>query len=173
MTMTLIESKTLTGTQAAIEFTSIPSTFTDLVVLVSGRGDRAASFTSLFVNLNGSSADFTTRVLGGDGSNAVSSTDPQSYFGFIPCASATSNTFGNAALYIPNYTSSANKSLSGDGVAENNATQAFQRIAALLWSNTAAITSLSVYPDVGNFVIGSTVSLYGITKGTDGIVTTS
>jgi hypothetical protein len=43
-----------------------------------------------------------------------------------------------------------------------------------LWSSTAAITSLA-FSDISaaNYLAGSTISLYKITKGTDGIVTTS
>jgi hypothetical protein len=60
-----------------------------------------------------------------------------------------------------------------DTVSENNATAAFQRIIAGLNNSTAAITSINFFPSSGNFVAGSTISLYGITKGSDGIVTTS
>ena len=65
--------------------------------------------------------------------------------------------------------------MSVDAVGENNATQAFQIISAGLWANTAAITSIQLIPQSGGgtFVADSTVSLYGITKGSDGIVTTS
>jgi hypothetical protein len=45
-------------------------------------------------------------------------------------------------------------------------------ISAGLWSNTAAITSLTFLPESGTqFEIGTTISLYKITSGSDGIVT--
>jgi len=66
-------------------------------------------------------------------------------------------------LYIPNYAGSANKSASSDSVRENNATGSIQlRLVASLWSNAAAITSVKLVPDYGNFAIYSTATLYGI-----------
>ena len=77
-------------------------------------------------------------------------------------------------MYIPNYTGSTNKSISVDSVTENNATNNLMNIQAGLWSNTAAITSILFTSDTaGGFLAGSTISLYKITKGSDGIVTTS
>jgi hypothetical protein len=173
MSMTLIETKTLTSAAASIEFTSIPQTFTDLVFLISARSSRSALGDSLLLQFNGSSSGFSGRYL--DGTGSARGTGTQARFGAtFPGATATANTFGNGSLYIPNYTGSTNKSYSVDGVTENNATTAFQIIYAGLWSNTAAITSVLFQPDTGpNIVADSTISLYGILKGSDGIVTTS
>jgi hypothetical protein len=175
MTMTLIETKTLGTAQASLEFTAIPQTFTDLVVLTSLRSvnDEALAILSF----NGSTSNFSERFLRGSGSSVDSASFTSGTFARIFGASGqssqTANTFGNSSIYIPNYTGSTNKSASGDGVNENNATSAMQIIVALLWSDTAAITSLAVAANAGNLAIGSTVSLYGILKGSDGIVTTS
>jgi hypothetical protein len=46
-------------------------------------------------------------------------------------------------------------------------------LTAGLWNDTTAITSLTLVPAAGSFIAGSTVSLYKVTKGSDGIVTTS
>ena len=170
--MKLIESKTLGTAAASIEFTSIPQTFTDLVALVSGRHSAANAADYAVLSLNGSTSNFSSRFLQGDGSSA-SSTTLARFVGNIPGASATSDTFGNISLYIPNYAGSTNKSYSTDAVTENNATFSYQTIIAGLWSDTSAITSMTFTMNGGNFVIGSTISLYGITKGSDGIVTTS
>jgi hypothetical protein len=172
--MKLIESKTLATAAASIEFTSIPQDGTDLVVLVSSRSDGAFTSSELDISFNGSTSNFTARYLYGSGSAAGSTTDT-TLVGVSTGANATSNTFGNATIYISNYAGSTNKSISTDSVGENNATSAFQAIAATLWSQTAAITSLTLRLDSGarNFVAGSTASLYKITKGSDGIVTTS
>jgi hypothetical protein len=80
-------------------------------------------------------------------------------------ASATSSTFGNGELYIPNYAGSTNKSYSADSVAETNATATFMYLTAGLWSNTAAINSITMTPQGGsNFVQYTTATLYGISK---------
>jgi hypothetical protein len=176
--MKLIESKTLGTAAASIEFTSIPQTpFTDLVALISYRTDRAQVFDQLRIQFNDDTgANYSFRGLTGDGAGANSESTSGSGIKIAPGvgASATANTFSNNSLYISNYSGSTNKSVSSDAVGENNATTAYQSIFAGLWSNTAGITKIKFFPEVGpNFVIGSTISLYGITKGSDGIVTTS
>jgi hypothetical protein len=173
--MKLIESKTLASAAASIEFTSIPQDGTDLVVLVSSRSDGAFTSSEIDIAFNGSSSNFTARYLYGAGSGSGATATDTTLVGVSSAASNTSNTFGNATIYIANYTGSTNKSISTDSVGESNATTAYMAIAATLWSQTAAITSLTLRLDSGarNFVAGSTASLYKITKGSDGIVTTS
>ena len=172
--MKLIETKTLTVAAASIEFTSIPQTFTDLVLLSSARTDRAENFGDVItIRPNGSTSGISGRRLYGTGSTSVSNTTS-----FIPAAMAsttnqTSNTFGNSICYIPNYTSANQKSFSLDGVSENNAVSAIQIISAGLWTGTSAITSFILIAEFGALQIGSVFSLYGVTKGSDGIVTVS
>ena len=177
MTMRLIETKTLPSTAASIEFTEIPQDGTDLVVLISGRSSRSGQVRDeLFVGFNNNTSGYTLLALRGDGSTTSSNTNGSStYFGRMdmPAASATSNTFSNISVYIPNYAGSTNKSISGDSVMENNATESWQQIVAGLWSNTAAITSIQLKPEVANFEAATTISLYKITKGTDGTTVVS
>ena len=167
--MSLIETKTLGTAQAAIEFTSIPATFTDLVVLASIRSTADGS-RNMSITINGSTTGMTGRFLFGSGSATSSGTDTRETGAYNP-SSSTSNTFSNVSMYFPNYAGSTNKPWSVDTVTENNAAAAVLYISAKLWSNTAAINSLSFAGDSGDFVAGSTMSLYGITRGTsNGIV---
>jgi hypothetical protein len=73
----------------------------------------------------------------------------------------TANTFSNVSFYFTNYTSTVAKSISIDGVQENNATESYQNITAELWDNTSPITSLLF--DNSTFAEFSTASLYKIT----------
>jgi hypothetical protein len=169
--MKLIESKTLGADADSIEFTSIPQDGTDLVVWISA---RSASGSETRLALNNSTSDFSRRDLRGNGSTTASSSASDNYIGEMGNSGYTANTFSSMNLYIPNYTGSTNKSFSVETVNENNDAGANQRVLAGLWSNTAAITSLKISTDAGqNLVTGSTISLYKITKGSDGIVTTS
>jgi hypothetical protein len=172
--MTLIESKTLGTAAASIEFTSIPQDGTDLVFLISARSDAttASGGGSGVLRPNGSSSNLSSRRLQGTGS-ATSSTTSTTVIYRIDPSDYTASTFGNSSIYFPNYAGSTAKSFSVDAVNENNATEAVQQIVAGLWDNTAAITSMTFLPNSGNFVSGTTISLYKITKGSDGIVTTS
>jgi hypothetical protein len=170
--MELIESKTIGTAQTIIEFTSIPQNFTDLIVLLSIRGDASNVANSVGLSFNGSGSNISTRLLEGSGSTAYSVL-PGNWAGNSTNASATNNTFSNIQYYFHNYASGTNKNYSIEAVTENNATTAYQGIMAGLWSQTAAITSLTITQASGNHVVGSTISLYGITKGSDGIVTVS
>jgi hypothetical protein len=170
MTMTLISTITVgSGGASSIDFNSIPGTYTDLQVLVSARFGNSQVATVTWIQFNGSTSNQSSRMLNGNGSGASSYTDTK-IFGQSNGANATANTFGNTSFYIPNYAGSTNKAMSIDGVAENNASNAFQELVAGLWSNTSAITSITLkeYNGTGTFAQDSTASLYGITKGSGG-----
>jgi hypothetical protein len=149
------------GGAASIDFTSIPATYTDLVIKISARTNTTTP--NIMITLNGSTSSFTNKVLYGTGSSAAST----SYARFVAYGSMstdTSSTFGNSEIYLPNYAGSTNKSFSSDAVHENNATAANAGISAGLWSNTSAITSISLAPDSGSFVQYSTAYLYGVSN---------
>lgn len=173
MTMTLIETKTLGTAAAAIEFTSIPQTHTDLVLLISSR-PASGAIGVILAALNGSSANFTSRQIEGNGSSPNSGTSTTGRVGVVGDSGDTANTFASSKVYITNYTASTAKVISADAVNETNGTTAYQILYSTLWNNTAAITSISLTSTSGaNFAVGSTVSLYGITKGSSGGVVVS
>jgi hypothetical protein len=161
-TMTLIASSIVgAGGTTSIDFTSIPSTYTDLCIKLSARSDRVANIDDQFIiKPNGSTSSLTYIYVRGDGAAASSSSLNRTY---VPGASSTSSTFGNAEIYVPNYAGTTNKSFFVDSVEENNATTAYMSMQAVLWSNTAAITSLNIAPVSGTtFVQYSTAYLYGV-----------
>jgi hypothetical protein len=169
LAMTLISTTTVgAGGAASIDFTSIAASWTDLYMVLSVRTSGATIGGSTLIRFNGSSANLSYRLLQGNGASAATYTATDGETGFTSAASSTSNTFANNSIYIPNYAGSTNKSFSADTVTENNATTAYQGIYAGLWSNTAAITSISLVPASGTFVQYSTASLYGILKGSGG-----
>ena len=172
--MKLIQTVTVgSGGAANIEFTSIPQTYTDLLVMTSLRttGSNPGYYVLSFqVRLNNSTTGYTGKFLGGSGGGSAFSFDQNNaYVGWLPNVAATSNTFGNGKIYIPNYTSSNYKSLSCEIVSEsNNSTEVYMALKSALWSNTSPVTSINIVPESGNFVEYSSVSLYGITKGSGG-----
>ena len=179
MTFQLIETKTLGSTTASLVFSSIPQTFTDLLVVISARSTRTGNAgDDLTVVVNSITSGYSGRGLDGTGSGVSSFTDDAAgtkfrYLCIINAAGATADTFSSNTIYIPNYAGSTNKSFSFDNVTENNATFSYQRICAGLLANTAAITQLTFDPDNGDLVAGSTISLYGILKGSDGTTVVS
>lgn len=175
MTMTLIETKTLGADAASIGFTSIPQTFTDLLFFASTRSSTAGtSVEPCLVTFNSDTSNYTARTLNGAGSGTPTSTSVTSRIAFnSPRTGTTANTFSNVSIYILNYSSATNKKYSTESVTEHNDTEAHLTRIAGLWSDTATITSASFAPTANNFLAGSTISLYGILKGSDEIVTTS
>ena len=162
-TYTLIASSTATSS-TTVTFSSIPSTYTDLLVKCSGRTVDGA-WSNWIIRFNGSTSGYTSKTLGGDGTSASSYSNTftnGAWIGTLDSAGQTANTFTSADIYIPNYNSSNYKSISADNTTETNATVAYSALQAGLWSNTAAITSVSIVTDGGNFNTGSTFYLYGI-----------
>jgi hypothetical protein len=161
-TYTLIASSTVgSGGAATIDFTSIPATYTDLVLKVSARSTDNTG--DLGIKLNTSTSSFSRKVLRGSGSAASSTSGSDNYVGGLNPSTYTASTFGNAEIYIPNYAGSTNKSISVDSVTENNATEAFAFLVASLWSDTAAITGVTLYNFTsGNLAQYTTAYLYGI-----------
>jgi hypothetical protein len=166
-TYTLLETITVGAAGAAsVTFNSIPQTgYTDLVIKVSARGDSSTSTKyTIYGKFNGSATSYSGKYLEGNGASAASGAMPTTGFGAgnFDNATFTANTFGNSEIYIPNYTSANYKSVSVDATTENNATTSYADFYAGLWSNTAAITSVTLTPEAGNFVQYSTFSLYGV-----------
>jgi hypothetical protein len=152
------------GGASSISFTSIPATYTDLLLKISARGTSSGTFENYILAVNGSQTGLSGRHLYGTGSAAGSATYPSGDGSIFSVPNnATANTFGNAEIYIPNYAGSNNKSMSIDNVSENNATAGQQNLQAELWSNTNAITSLTLtMSSSANYVQYSTATLYGI-----------
>ena len=169
LTYTAISTVTVgSGGASNIEFTSIPGTYTDLLIKGSTRLNGGDNGIQLVLRFNGNTQNYSRILVRGDGATAESfsgSSETYMRFAFAEESTRTANTFNNFELYIPNYTSSNNKSTSSDTVTENNATTAYAALYAGLWSNTAAITSIAIF-DISstqaNFVQYSTATLYGI-----------
>ena len=165
-THSLIASSTVgAGGASSIDFTSIPQTYDDLLVVLSLRGTSANLERNLWYTFNGATANRSGKYFEGTGSGTGAVSWATMYGGAYPAANATSNTFSNFRVYISKYAGSSYKSSSVDAVMENNATTSYSYLVANLWSSTAAITSIQFPAEAGtNFAQYSTAYLYGIVK---------
>lgn len=171
-TMTLIGKQTVGSAGAtSITFTSIPQTYTDLKIVASVRSAIASNTTSILVRFNGdaTSANYTTRYVTGTGSAASSGSQIGNisgvYAGEVNAASSTASVFANSEIYIPNYTSSNQKSVNVDNVTENNATAVYTYLLSSIWTGTAAINRIDlVNYSATTFNEYSTFYLYGISN---------
>ena len=165
VTYKLIETVTVgVGGAASIDFSSIPQTYTDLLILLSARTTYGAVADDLYMYFNGVTTNRSDRFVYGNGSS-VASTSIGPHVGTMVSDTATASVFGNTAIYICNYASTTiAKAISGDSVSENNATTAYTDLTASLWNSTAAITSIQI-PTAGGRGVWkqySSASLYGI-----------
>ena len=160
-TMTLISAQNVgAGGAASITFSSIPQTYTDLLILGSAKNTSNADADWIAATFNGSTANFTSKYIEGNGTS-VSSTALSRLIG---ASSGTSSFFSNFQTYIPNYTSSNNKSYSTEYSTEANTTLSYNVMVAGLWSTTTALTSITLSCGNGsnNFAQYSNFYLYGI-----------
>lgn len=169
--MKLIQTVTVgAGGIANIEFTSIPQTYTDLVLVSSIRESRtdagSAAGVSWTLRFNTLTTNQSQRSLYYNTTTITTGADT-SFFMWSNTGADTSNTFASGQIYISNYTDSIFKSISSEQFGENNGASG-GRINAGLWSSTDAITSIQMYPSQGTIVQYSTASLYGILKGSGG-----
>ena len=165
-TMTLISAVTVgAGGAANIEFTSIPNTYTDLLLKWSGRSASGSNVVdNLLITYNNNTTNYTQTILYTDGSVRDSVTSSGYGFNYINGGGSTANTFSNCELYIPNYAGSTNKVRSSEMITENNGASAYAFAHSSLWSNSSAITSIKMEISGYNHAQHSTAYLYGIVK---------
>lgn len=168
-TMTLISSQTLGGSTASVTFSSIPSTYNDLKLVVSARGDTAAFPVAINLKINGDTGtNYSYTNLLGNSSVTSSTRSTSATVDAIPNidgASATASTFGAWEMYFPNYNSTGSKPFFGIDVNETNDTTAGHaniQVNAHLYRGGSGITSIVLTPSSGNFVQYSDFYLYGI-----------
>lgn len=168
-THTLISSSTLASPTSSITFSSIPQTYTDLTIFASVRTERDVNANGyITVYFNNSLSNFSRTALRNNNGTV------SSYRGTglaLPVnsieGSNTANTFTPIEIYIPNYTNSSKKPFIALSRKENNSTSVLQDTDAVLWSGSAAITSIKLDTYDGNGENISTYSsfyLYGISN---------
>jgi hypothetical protein len=161
-TYQLITSSTVgSGGAANIDLTSIPSTYTDLILFTSLRCTNTSS-NGVYITFNGSGSSYSQKYLVATGGVTASGVGGAIIHRMVD-TNATANTFSNSLSYIPNYASSNHKPVLTDTVNENNAQAALMNINAELWSDTAAINRITITPASGGDIAQySTAYLYGI-----------
>ena len=158
-----IATTTLGTAASSYTFSSIPSTYTDLVLVINARGTSAATGTSVYCTTNITGTNYSSTWILGDGTSVVSSRYSglgQCYLGYISAASNPTGSFGTVIAHFMNY-SNANtyKTILSRGNDVENQVNSY----VSLIRGTAAISSITVGEGGGgNFVIGSQFTLYGI-----------
>lgn len=154
-----IATTTLGSSAASYTFTSIPSTYTDLRLVINGL--QTGTSGNPYITLNSDTGtNYSITVLSGNGTSATSARSSNAAFIYCGITAEVRNTmifmsttdlmnYSNTTTYKTVLTRAANASFGTDAIVG-------------LWRNTAAITSITVDLDAGNWNTGSTFTLYGI-----------
>lgn len=154
-TYTPIATTTLGSASAGVTFSSIPQTYTDLVLVVDGNTTAGPTDNNMQFNSD-TGSNYSITALYGDGSTAASfrSAAGNMEVGGIYWAGGR----GNRIVNIMNYSNSTTYKTILSRVASGTLIQA--RVG--LWRSTSAITSIYVYVGASTYVAGTTFTLYGI-----------
>lgn len=175
---TKISHQVLTGNTASISFNSIPQSYTDLIVFISGRTNLNVYRDDMAIYFNSNSNGYSYRGIRRFENGAINPLSGNNgSFGAIfsvSGASATTNSFSNTKFTITNYTGSSPKPYTFEAVMGNNSTNSDIYIGTGFWNNSSAVTSVSFSSLNGNsWVANTTATLYGVTAGSSGGVTVS
>lgn len=162
VTYSQIATQSPTTSPNEITFSSIPGTYTDLVIVAT---INASSNNDLWVRCNGdASALYSYTYLSGNGTSAFSGRATGQSAGLILDYYAAPNNDNNhvCIAHIFNY---ANTTTNKTAIARANRAAAGVDAVVSLWRSTAAITSLTFRLGTSGaqtFSTGSVISLYGI-----------
>ena len=160
-TYTPIASITLGATASSIVFSSIPSTYTDLVLVTELRGSDTTSDAYFRFNTD-SGSNYSDTILRGNGSTASSVRDTGAIgidLGVLATSSSASGVFVPSVIHIMNYANTTtNKTCL---IRTSNAGSTVSLIAGL-WRSTAAINTININHRGAGWASGSTANLYGI-----------
>jgi hypothetical protein len=158
-----------TGASGNLVFTSIPQGYRDLKLIVNGRSTHIGTTSfSIYLNNTGATGWSETRLIANNTTittDRLTSSSPT--YGLIletAWISTSAGVFNAAEIDILNYSSSSTyKSAFGRNAFEQGTTGITEMVIAT-WANNAAVTTVEVATN-GNWVGGSTATLYGVKAG--------
>lgn len=157
-TYTPIATTTTSGSQTSYTFSSIPSTYTDLILVCNVSADVA---TSVQIQVGNGSVDtgsnYSWTYVLGNGSTAVSGRASNSTY-YLGGDLATS-----VSTDITQFFNYSNTTTNKTVLARGSAAALNTYATVGLWRSTAAINTIKVYLETPRYFIpGSTFTLYGI-----------
>lgn len=155
-TYVALQTQVLGSAAASVTLSPIPSGYTDLLIVVASSN---STNTDTYIRFNGdSSSAYSSTYIRGDGSSAYSGRR-SSFNRILIEENGTGTGQMVTKIAVQNYSNSTTyKTILSRADAASNGTSAVVG----LWSNTAAITSILIGSDSGNFQTGSTFTIYGL-----------
>lgn len=152
-TYVALDTKTLASTATSVVFTSIPQTYTDLIIVFSGTVGTLDNNNITFNGDTGSNYS-TGRITG---TNSAGTTSRGSNLSAIQCGEI--GTFESSdIIHVQNYSNTTTNKMV---LHRSGNTSQFLKFSLGMWRNTAAITSITI-TNGGVFTVGSTFTMYGI-----------
>ena len=156
-TYTPIATQTLASAAASVTFSSISSAYTDLVLV---ENYSLSTLSQSVLTFNGSGSGYSNTNLYGNGSSATSTKyTGVGGLGRSPGVGDNANQMNAVIRSIQNYN---NTTTYKTVIQRRNDATASVWASVGLWSNTAAITSITLTTSGGNYNAGSQFTLYGI-----------
>ena len=153
-----IEARTLGSASTSVTFSTIPATYTDIVIVAAGTISSGAP--STYIRLNGDTgSNYSHTYLTGDGSSATSSRASSQTSMLVTYNGAIAASPNTNILQVMNY---ANTTTNKTVLSRANQAQYGTDAVVGLWRSTAAINSITFITGGTGFAIGSTFTLYGI-----------
>ena len=156
-----IATQTLASSAASVTFSSIPQTYTDLV-LVMWTKPYSSSEGSIKLNWNSDTgSNYSNTHLTGESAGAVSGRNTNA----TSIAVSTGNALNNPRqpIYITNIMNYSNTTTYKTSLTRTSESSAYVDAWVGLWRSTSAITSITVnITYIFNIGVGSTFTLYGI-----------
>ena len=158
-----IATNTLGSATASVTFSSISSTYTDLVIVCAVFNSVDGAATEFQFNSD-TGTNYSNTFLEGSGSTATSSRESnQTSIGTSYNIGGNSTNPCITVANIQNYSNTTtNKTLVGRWNSASGGTYPGTGAVVGLWRSTSAITSVVIKTGSGNFNTGSTFTLYGI-----------
>ncbi len=154
-----IATTTLSSVASNITFSSIPATYTDLVLIINYRLDGAGTGAAGALQFNSDTgSNYSATFMYGTGSSAVSARATNATYADV--AFMSSNSWATSISNIQNYSNATtNKTVLSRNSVSNGEVTAYVN----LWRNTAAINTIKVFAG-SNYAVGTMFTLYGILK---------
>ena len=157
-TYTPIATYTAGSAQASYTFNSIPSTYTDLVIVMNGQVASGGNDNILYQYNGDTGSNYSGTSLYGTGSAAASDRASNSVSYIAGRVSSAANS--TSIFQVQNY---SNTTTNKTSLARGNAPDALVMAFVGMWRSTAAINSIKLYTASSvNFNVGSTFTLWGI-----------
>ena len=173
-TYVALATQTLGTATASVTLSSIPTGYTDLVLVVNGKLTSGAASFNIQFNSD-TASNYSATVLYGDGTSAGSVRGSNVTYGNIGTVGAE---FGTTIINVMNYSNTTTNKTAISSFKMTSSAYGETGAKVVLWRSTSAINSVTIFVATSTFTAGSTFSLYGIAnadqgaaKATGGIIT--